>query len=113
MILVGRSWLALTSIGYGKGERTSSTKPQKMESLENKIISQVACGHSHTLLLLVDESEDRLAKLPKFKPKMPKVRLYCFPVSSAGSIILFSCVQRWTQENSIIKPKMPKLCRLI
>eukprot|EP01052_Picozoa_sp_SAG31_P014201 SAG31_NODE_874_length_11319_cov_3.145098_2_plen_226_part_00 len=34
-----------------------------------------------------------------FEPEL----LYCFPVSSAGSpIILFSCVQRWTQENNII-----------
>eukprot|EP01052_Picozoa_sp_SAG31_P020228 SAG31_NODE_1512_length_8055_cov_3.286199_2_plen_203_part_00 len=33
------------------------------------------------------------------------VFLYCFPVSSSGSIILFSCVQRWTQENSIITLK--------
>eukprot|EP01052_Picozoa_sp_SAG31_P030905 SAG31_NODE_3217_length_4537_cov_1.607481_4_plen_146_part_00 len=31
-----------------------------------------------------------------------QVRLYWFPVSSAGSIVLFSCVQRRTQENSII-----------
>eukprot|EP01052_Picozoa_sp_SAG31_P025355 SAG31_NODE_2218_length_6159_cov_3.265182_3_plen_88_part_00 len=29
-------------------------------------------------------------------------RLYCFPVSSAGQIIVFSCVQRWTQENTTI-----------
>eukprot|EP01052_Picozoa_sp_SAG31_P002154 SAG31_NODE_73_length_27793_cov_26.900520_11_plen_142_part_00 len=32
----------------------------------------------------------------------PCVRLYCFPVSSADSIVLVSCVQRWTQENSTI-----------
>eukprot|EP01052_Picozoa_sp_SAG31_P000898 SAG31_NODE_28_length_32713_cov_39.100509_8_plen_288_part_00 len=32
-----------------------------------------------------------------------QVRLYCFPVSSADSIVLSSCVRRWTQENSIIE----------
>ena len=35
--------------------------------------------------------------------KSQKERLYCFPVSSAGHpIILFSCVQCWTQENNMI-----------
>eukprot|EP01052_Picozoa_sp_SAG31_P029769 SAG31_NODE_2989_length_4813_cov_8.205346_3_plen_147_part_00 len=41
--------------------------------------------------------------------------LYCFPVSSAGhrktSIILFSCVRRWTQENHItVERSASRIC---
>ena len=59
-------------LGYGKGEKTSSTVPKKMECLDNMIITQVACGHSHTLLVVVKETQDSLNKLAKFKPKAPK-----------------------------------------
>eukprot|EP01052_Picozoa_sp_SAG31_P045258 SAG31_NODE_8195_length_1498_cov_1.918513_1_plen_116_part_10 len=47
--------------------------------------------------------QEELDALPELKVRITKftvflcpapVRLYCFPVSSAGSIILFSCVQR-------------------
>lgn len=59
-------------LGYGKGEKTSSTKPQKMNPMENYIVTQIACGHSHTLMVITGEDEDGLKKLAKFKPKPPK-----------------------------------------
>jgi hypothetical protein len=35
-------------LGYGKGEKTSSTKPKKMDPMENYIVSQIACERQTT-----------------------------------------------------------------
>ena len=34
-------------LGYGKGEKTSSTKPKKMDPLEGYIVTQIACEQRH------------------------------------------------------------------
>eukprot|EP01043_Picozoa_sp_COSAG02_P061292 COSAG02_NODE_8207_length_2659_cov_1.645312_3_plen_178_part_00 len=38
-------------LGYGKGEKTSSTKPKKMDPMEDYIVSQIACEPRHDLLV--------------------------------------------------------------
>ena len=34
-------------LGYGKGEKTSSTKPKKMDPMEGYIVTQIACEQRH------------------------------------------------------------------
>ena len=71
--------------GYGKGEKTSSTKPKKMDekAMEGLNVAQVACVHSHTLLVVTGQNEEQLNKLAKFKPKPPKVSCSPSPMQTS------------------------------
>jgi hypothetical protein len=51
------------------------------KAMEGLIVAQVACGHSHTLLVVTGRTEEELNKLPKFKPKPLKVSHCALSVS--------------------------------
>jgi len=45
--------------------------------MEGLNVAQVACGHSHTLMVVTGQNAEQLNKLAKFKPKPPKVGATC------------------------------------
>jgi len=49
-------------LGYGKGEPKSSSKPKFVSTLDSCLVTDVACGMGHTLLLIRnDDNEDKAA----------------------------------------------------
>jgi hypothetical protein len=42
--------------------------------MEGSTVAQIACGHSHTLMVVTGKTSEELKKFSKFKPKPPKVR---------------------------------------
>jgi len=62
-------------LGYGEGEKKSSSRPKKCDDLEKMVVAQVACGLAHTVML-VDADDPVVAGLPEWTPVQVGISLY-------------------------------------
>lgn len=56
-------------LGYGEGDKKSSSRPKKVDIMEGAKVAQIACGLANTLLLV--ELDPEVEKLPAWEPPAP------------------------------------------
>lgn len=59
-------------LGFGDGDKKSSAKPKKVDSLDGLVVAQVACGAAHTLILAEHDAKI-VDKLPEWTPAPAQV----------------------------------------
>mmetsp|Transcript_7313 Transcript_7313/g.9125 ORF Transcript_7313/g.9125 Transcript_7313/m.9125 type:complete len:636 (-) Transcript_7313:231-2138(-) len=71
-------------LGYGKGGKKSSAKPQFLGGIDKCLTMQIACGYGHALMLIRDEDdEDKSAS--KDLPKVEKNDLQVYDAMMSGA----------------------------